>query len=131
MNPELLKLYIALQPLFRERMGEWQWWDKWYDPDDTDYGYVMPRQVIEFRKPDSDCHYYHRIPRTIDDSSPEAQKRSLWGMVNWNEFNFENLLDGSGNVLAFQCKTNGDFSFKGTPTEVILRALCAQEGVEI
>lgn len=128
MNEELLKLYTALQPFFRERMGEWQVGDRWKYPA-TDDIYTFDGCVSSV----PDCAI--RIPLTIDDSSPEAQARSLWGMCrdiiclnNNGEDNFEVCIlldDGRGEIW-------NERSHKGaTPTEALLRALCAQEGVEV
>lgn len=132
MNPNhftetLLPLFTALQPFFRERMGKLQYGDEFIV--DVGYGIGMETFFYNNNWEDQDLSDAICLPRTIDDSSEEAQKRSLWGMVDWSRFNFENLSDGSGNVLMFEFKSQGDFSFTGTPTEAILKALVAQEGV--
>lgn len=141
MNPELLKLYTALQPFFRERMGEWPLLgDKAWDGKEI---YVFARKrwngyrcTYEFYSVDgrsfetSRVDYLLIFPRTIDDSSPEAQKRSLWGMVDWNRWNI--AVDGTNSITYIVNIIGKGGDIEGaTPTEAILRALCAQEGVEI
>jgi hypothetical protein len=74
------------------------------------------------------------LPRTIDDSSEEAQKRSLWVMVNWKMFECISPQAPGGYIKIYQWnKEVGLFSDKVcswcSPTEAILKALCSQEGV--
>lgn len=104
MDANLLKLYSALQPFFRERMGGWQPGDRCCDQQGNLGLVIVPPPhckdkkvvwVMWFEKNGSfayqdgyeanDPEIYY-LPRTIDDSSPEAQKRSLWGMVDWNRW---------------------------------------------
>jgi hypothetical protein len=68
------------------------------------------------------------IPLTIDDSSPEAQKRSLWGMVNWSLWSMQ-VYDTGDVFIRLRNSLNYSFDCK-TLTEAILRALCSQEGME-
>jgi hypothetical protein len=123
MNPELLKYYIALQPFFRERMGEWRAGDR--------YTFLHSKEILLVGTRHFHSHACGEaiwLPRTIDDSNPEAQKRSLVGMLEddyvLSESRFE---DGNICTCTIDCKI-----FEGaTPTEAILRALCAQWEVEI
>lgn len=109
MNEELLKLYTALQPLFRERMGK-------LDPlrdftiVDTPEG---PIAII--------------TPLTIDDSSPEAQNRSLLGMMS-GLISIENKGKGRGYYVWIESGEVMQHFDGATATEAILRALRAQEG---
>jgi len=109
---DLLKYYIALQPKFREAgcntsNTEWVWSED----------YAVDKLYITF------------TPRTIDDSSEEARKRSLWGMfdvppsVSFNSFTNKyicSLWDKQPMLI--------DRFVGETLTEAILKALCAQEG---
>jgi len=120
MNPNyftktLLPLYTALQPKFRKVMGPILYSDETYE------------HMGDFRHGE-----YHDIrtlviPRTIDDSSPEAQKRSLWGMVDWKRWSQSS--DGSG--LIRMGSERYKIFIEGTPTEAILKALVAQWEVEV
>jgi hypothetical protein len=76
------------------------------------------------------------IPRTIDDSSLEAQRRSLWEMLRgtktlYDYLDIEQGLGIQGDIGIGVSLSGGYKYFKGSSsTEVILRALCAQEGIE-
>jgi len=137
MTPELLKLCTVLQPLFLERRGEWQPGDSCYDSISKKRGYVTevsPNRVwINF---DGVPRYTHVdnpdllfLPRTIDDSSPEAQKRSLLGMMS-GLVSVENKGKGRGYYVWVESGEVMQHFDGATSTEAILRALVAQEGVE-
>jgi len=117
---DLLKYYIALQPKFREVMGDtWSYMDRFYHP----------LYLLMSYHPDlhGDLPYDKgviRVPLTIDDSSEEARKRSLWGMVDWNKYGAFVQINGMIQI------TGVGFATIGWPTEAILRALVAQWGVE-
>jgi hypothetical protein len=128
MEQKLLDLYIKLQPKFRDVMGEWQYTDDRYCRYHMKYNADIPAGVCSVSPFCPSCKHILFIPRTIDNFSEEARKRSLWGMLNWKRF------------LICPSFRNGDIWIKekerawevfGTPTEAILRALCAQEGVEV
>jgi hypothetical protein len=70
------------------------------------------------------------IPQIIDDSSPEASKRSLWGMLDWIEYSL-GFTENNGNIEII--KLHGERFDTGLlpPTEAILKALCHQEGVGV
>lgn len=161
---DLLKYYIALQPFFRERMGPIAEGDHvslgWFDSKSFDIGFVTQTKTMEAdiisadliyvrwysEKPwrDQSCdkrdwaeEHFIRLPHTIDDSSEEARKRSLIGMVKYfirlsvvSQGYFQiwvkdtppgTIYDGSDNL----------YFLGATPTEAILKALCHQEGVEV
>ena len=139
MNPELLKLYTALQPFFRERIKEWyvrsQLYCDWHEEYNDLPGGRILTGVCSVHPDCFLCQHLLIVPRTIDDSSPEDQKRSLWGMLKWAICLNNNGKDGSEVcVVKNEGRTeiwDGEVSFKAdTPTLAILRALCAQEGVE-
>lgn len=150
----LLPLHIKLQGLYREKCGDLRDGDTIYwndelsilsDNDKYKIRYLnekihetMPRAVF--------------IPRTIDDSSPEAQKRSLIGMFTPNTLIYIKPVFGwakgpSGPVEMdnttssihvlhsgeWGCKIVGvDDPFIGSsPTHAILKALASQEGIEV
>lgn len=139
MNPNhftetLLPLYTILQPKFRERMGELL--------KSVNDEYICPkgigitnRSICSSKCKQHDEYCYKNpfvfIPRTIDDSSEEARKRSLWGMVDWSRFD---SISNEAGVFTVRDWINDDpaILIKGaTPTEAILRALVAQWGVEV
>jgi len=129
----LLPMHIKLQGLYRERCGDWQQWDKYYCTIDGQIRMIYPDEE-GMRLMPCCCHVVW-LPRTIDDSSPEASKRSLWGMVDWELFTQE-MADGEGNINIYEnpyIHLDGQDApiGSGTPTEAILRALCHQEGIEI
>jgi hypothetical protein len=126
MDAKQLDLYAKLQPFILKRMGS-----------------ILPTDELYEYKGDFRHGEYHDIqtlliPKTIDDSSPEASKRSLWGMVDWerlaNPPNNDNHKYIEGHV--YFGKLNiwmGGYNETGSlsPTEAILKALCVQEGIEI
>lgn len=138
MNPELLKHYIALQPFFRERMGGLQDYDKavFVEEPDKVHRYVSNSNVGVSMNIAEDYDRLIRLPRTIDDSSEEDQKRSLAGMLNY-QWALSNPCPAIGvdsyGLLLFDNKGEEEIAYYegATPTEAILRALCAQEGVEV
>lgn len=135
MNPELLKYYKALQLFFRERMGKIKDGDSIYLYDRIitigEYHNTGDRLMgagcgccSDFIASD-EYENALRIPRTIDDSSEEERKRSLWGMVDWDLFHLGYAPNGLIKLVS------ENFTVQANPTEAILDALCAQEGVKI
>ncbi len=127
---DLLKYLIPLQPKFRKVMGEWQ---------DGDAYVVLNAQSKEVRDkvfycsiPGEDPPYEWQkpiwIPRTIDDSSEEARRRSLLGMLDgfitlekhYDIYRVITLIDGNFRDYLGQ-----------TSTECYLKALCCQWGMEV
>ena len=114
-------------------MGEWQTGDEGWHPRHGK-GTVYGNDLMYFGSGSginpSRSGRIVRIPRTIDDSSLEAQKRSLWGMVDWTRWRLETWY--SGQVRLYDDTHDGTCDFaRHSITEAILRALCAQEGVEV
>ena len=118
---KLLPYYRALQPFFREVMGEWKVGDALYDTVLMFLDYYTREDMSNKWKPPESWLW---IPRTIDDSSPEALARSLWGMAT-----------GYHKILT---EALGEFCFRvdlkvyvaGTTTGALLKALCTQWGAE-
>jgi hypothetical protein len=128
MNPNyftevLLPLYIALQPKFREVMGEWKLSNDQFCWPDTRY--ILLRRELQ------NAEGYLIIPRTIDDSSEEARKRSLWGMVDWKRYSLHSHPNGKVWIEFEDSKFDGPMWLGLTSTEAILKALCVQWEVEI
>jgi hypothetical protein len=76
-----------------------------------------------------------RIPLTIDDSSPEASKRSLWGMLEGRPKSLSSDVYGEAytrtNTVGIKHLNSYEEYVGSTPEEAILKALCHQEGVEV
>jgi len=127
----LLPLFTILQPKFREVMVDLKVADLLFS---QDAGYFF---VGEWNKLD-DINSLRKdifvLPRTIDDSSEEARKRSLWGMLDHTRFEVE---DANNGLMWLMTKNNFDCwkplvdGKELTPTEALLRALAAQWGVEV
>ena len=122
MDQKLLDLYTKLQPKFREvmepiRIGDMAaWWDN-----------IVYFVTTDFQaKCVAGGNGYIIFPRTIDDSSEEARKRSLWGMLKGHKMLEE---DKTGRI--YLSVTEQDSIYADNPTEAILRALCAQWEVEV
>lgn len=125
---DLLKYYQALQPFLRERMGELQSEDDYYC---LFYKNKFVCLLCSVSPNANSCKHMVRIPRTIDDSSPEAQRRSLWGMLDWKRVNMH--LSERGDVC-INTRLRADplpVIWAAIPTEAILKALCAQWNVEV
>jgi hypothetical protein len=132
----LLPLHIKLQGLYEKvcgRLTSDNWKDKIYC--------MKCEEEREYADCRADCpsmckcESRIRLPKTIDDSSPEAQKRSLIEMLERGT-TVTKLLHGAftwGRSICIVEKSGEEPQrFDGaTPTEAILRALCYQEGVEL
>lgn len=138
MTENELKMYIALQPLIKKAMGEYQIEDYFYSSRDG----LRLLVKIEY---DEELVYYHLsnkiniiettkierfilIPKTID---VENSTRGLWGMLNGRKDLSENMYaKNKVHLLYFK---NGIVNevFADTTTEAILKALCHQEGVSV
>lgn len=123
MNDETLKYYTALQPLFREKMGEWMEGDRY-----TFDGYLCGPWVIDYTEVPVEKGFKDiiRLPFTIDDQNPE---RGLLGMFS-DFFLIQHGEDGEWSCL-FCVKPNRIRTTADTPTLAILKALAEQEGVKI
>lgn len=143
-------MHIKLQGLYRRVMGDWQYGDRFADDDGEHIivgiskviyraGTTGERTMLEYDiyniglneilcstqdYLDDECV---RIPRTIDDSSPEASKRSLIEMLDdAGRHTIEKDIDRY--ILNIEDREPW---YEGvTPTECILKALIAQEGIE-
>jgi hypothetical protein len=130
MNSEELKYHTALQPFFREKMGAWRVGDWLQDEeltgvvmaisDDTDL-FVYFSDKCQRKLPHGLCF---PLPLPIDRRNPE---RGLWGMVDWRKVVL--ISNNSGLVTIRNSRTGKDIV--DTPELALLKALAAQEGVEI
>ena len=126
----LLPSYTALQPFFRERMLPMQYNDDFICPSQ---GWSIVHWDDE---KDTICDQCIILPHTIDDSSEEARKRSLVGMLTY-QWALSNPCPAAGvdsyGLLLFDDQGKEEIAYYegATPTEAIMKALCAQEGVEI
>jgi hypothetical protein len=124
----LLKYLIPLQPMIKKAMGMIRTDEKVYNIKTDLYDFI-PDFMIAYASNHSD---YIRIPLTIDDSSPEASRRSLLGMIegfvnlHYNPYLKQWVIELYDGFVLKKYSTNAD-----TPTEAILKALCHQEGVEV
>lgn len=124
LTPEQLDMIKRLQPLFKEKMGDWQVGDIIILPD-GDLDCIFKADVVTWRMMPQlsdafdDCL---RIPKPIDWQNPE---RGLWGMINWKRFDIKRVSESGGVFL-----TGGD-SGDGfvDPFTALLMALVQQEGV--
>ena len=132
LTPEQLDMIKRLQPLFREKMGEWQKGDSYYVPNPHKREDIKPLYYfgcgtywgIEFKDVPINAI---RIPKPIDWQNP---KRGCWMMVDWSYASIENMSDGS--VEIYINRTHEDekpIFIKADPFTALLMALCSQEGV--
>ena len=124
MNEEELKYHIALQEVYKEKTGRWQWYDRWHDPADGEEGVVMPGQLKSFRR--GDFSSYILIPFTID---PYNEDRGLLKMIN-------NLMEINKYSKTWEVWTYDETAqvnryVASTLTLALLKALANQEGVEV
>lgn len=123
MNPETLKYMIALQKKFREVMVDVRRGDMLCYAADRDPFFVEDWNSLEDIKSLREGLYI--IPRTIDDYSDEARKRSLWGMVDWPK-----IWDSTSEHSKLKLMLDLMFG-KTTPTLAILKALAEQWEVKV
>jgi hypothetical protein len=135
MNPRLRKLYQELNecPEFLAAMGAIRQGDE----------YTITGVIHRINCPEDMENVYDNkdmcifIPRTIDDSSEEASKRSLIGMLDVPPIItpiYNQLEDGNPTVCWELDWINGNYTESAggeTITEAILRALLAQWGREV
>jgi hypothetical protein len=122
----LFPMHIALNKsgLYTRVRGDWQVGDEYCLPSE---GTFWTYKGVKYDWLDNAT----RIPRTIDDNSPEARERSLWGMCDGII-----AIEDSCRLKCWQVRIDTDqgsiISGKGaTPTEAILKVLCHQEGIEL
>jgi len=122
MNPNELKMLIALQPNIKEAMGEHYDGDMLYSIDAE--GLFAYCALCDVQKNYNTDKYIH-IPLTIDPVNPE---RGLFGMLDKTKLWWlRTYLNGDVQL------SNSDFQSwrAATPTEAILKALCEQWEVKI
>jgi len=127
MNPDLLKYYITLQPKFREVMGPIIVGDlvSWINSEIT-------LVTTDFQaKCATGGNGYTVYPRTIDDSSEEARKRSLIGMLTAISEYRVVLTELTGDMWHCCLMGEDEQYIASTLTEAILKALCAQWDIEV
>ena len=126
MNQEELKYHKALQGVYKEKMGEWQWYDRWYDPEDGVDGVVLPGQLTEFRR--GDFQEFIRLPLPID---PYDEGRGLLEMIK-DVYNITKLdREEEMYIIGFWRGSDYDIADAPTPALALLKALASQEGVEV
>lgn len=131
-SPEELKYYsmLKLQKLFREKMGEWKVGDYGHDliggtrclcSDKFPLTFIFPTTCGRL----ADISQILRLPLPVD---PENQERGLWGMLR----NFRDLYTMPEFEIKWKVVIKSGMTFNAdTPTLALLKALAAQEGVEI
>ena len=103
-NPETLKLYRQLQPLFK---GPWQVGDRWRYPATDDIYFVESNFNYSSEPPPKSAFH---LPLPIDPVNPE---RGLWGMLrkdlqyqlNWNIGTILSVYDGKTMINVFDAAT--------------------------
>ena len=123
MTDEELKYHIALQGVYREKMGEWPINGDQYNYQNKTF--YFGGELPEF---DNTERKLIRIPRPIDTENPE---RGLWGMIDWNKFYIRSHKDGDIQIMKY-----GEVGFNkwfviAPVTLSLLKALAAQEGIEV
>lgn len=121
LTPKQLDMIKRLQPLFREKMGDWQVGDIIILPDgDLDCIYktdvVTWRMMPQLSDAFDDCL---RIPKPIDWQNPE---RGCWGILEGTKTLYDHGLGVSH-------KTGYKYYPEPDPFTALLMALVQQEGV--
>ena len=148
MNANTLKKLIALQPKFREVMGNRSIGDGVYDTDEHGRGIIVGfndkypmrvnfywfggRYVSEYVPGEETLC----LPSACDDRSEEARKRSLWGMVDWTEDAIPLITlcpcpDGKVDLSIDNGEGFQESYIHTDLTDALLSALIAQWGVEV
>jgi hypothetical protein len=126
LTPENLGMIKRLQPLFKEKMGEWQEGDEYY---------LLHLEYSKFYCDQCDTTNYLnnssvlRIPKPIDWQNPE---RGLWGMVDWKKFVIVDCWAYDHMYIKRRPKNENDWSkfrAEADPFTALLKALVEQEGV--
>jgi diadenosine tetraphosphatase ApaH/serine/threonine PP2A family protein phosphatase len=131
MTDDLLKYYVALQPKFREVMGNLRDSDDWkWSEGDAVFRELPYARTVDIVKMCKDGKIIY-LPRTIDDSSEEARKRSLVGMLTAIS-KYRVVLTELTEGMWHCCLMGEDEQYVATTlSEAILKALCAQWEVEV
>lgn len=150
LNPEILKYLTALKEPIAEAMGEWQVGDRGYDPN---YGQGFVSKVddafIYFTFPDytgddDTCYdpaiikdFVTRIPTALDfGPAGSPSKRCLVGMLKGTSTQIATGILGGTIQKNWVCSRyvynyGPKHSIAANPYLATLRALAAQEGVEV
>ena len=128
LTPEQLDMIKRLQPLFKEKMGEWKEDDygKYGDCDPE----VMVMYIADMNSPDTPQSWkdiWLRIPKPIDWQNEE---RGCWGMADKNRWT---IISHNSNDWIIQDNSNKRTklcdSIIADPFTALLMALVQQEGV--
>lgn len=131
LTPEELKYnnHPKMQEFYKEKMGQWKWFDLYYDPDDEIFA-VLPGQLLDFNN--NKFSHLMRIPDVYSRDSKRPE-RGLIGML----------------IGEWQCISNchcddGPFSIAGEDEDgeiylfhaetlrlALLKAIAFQIGVEV
>ena len=131
---EQLDLIKRLQPLFKEKMGEWKEDDygKYGDCDPE----VMVMYIADMNSPDTPQSWkdiWLRIPKPIDWQNPE---RGCWGMIDWSNL-YQQRHNDDGKIAIYHTEYVNDIGraivgepfIVADPFTALLIALVQQEGV--
>ena len=122
MNKETSKYYTALQPFFQKKMRLWQEGD-WLYNESIRVAHCLNIDDAEELNSTGGTGM-PRLPLPIDPRDPE---RGLWGMLDWNHWTMCQGTKGDGCVTI----GGGYRVFYGPPELALLKALAAQEKVEV
>jgi hypothetical protein len=116
MNPNELKMLIALQPMIKKAMGRWRLGDISYCAQNEKFVYCHEPALCDIL-----------IPLPIDPVNPER------GLVGMADGDYKQLCKSPfTDEWLFKPNFSGlDYFEADTPTEAILKALCEQEGVKV
>jgi hypothetical protein len=137
LTPEQLDMIKRLQPLLKERRGEWQVGDNISLGDESIGIITLIKNILDggaiYAVWPHNNHFQSRdtqewadenfiwLPRFIDPDQPE---RGLWGMIDWKQW----LLQDSDSLLRMKSIKSGNTHIYN-PFTALLKALCEQEGV--
>lgn len=145
MNAETLNLYEKLQIPIWKNLNGWMPGDRAYhlfrkeawlfvqriDSDTQhDFQFLTPHGLVLSKLVDMEA-FMLRLPLPIDPVNPE---RGLWGMVDWSVRDMLTHDDGTVSIRTWNpnYKKVPNYVYLSqhtTPTEALLRALIAQEGL--
>lgn len=140
MNPEILKYFIALQPVIKKAMGEWQVGDRvWVGDKESIVVFVyedgvtlqpIPRGLRFVLCPDDPALL--RLLPTIDDSGKGrglvdmceniSAIRPIYSILDKGILYWE---------VAIEPGDTNTYYYPGTPQLALLKAIAAQEGIEV
>jgi hypothetical protein len=133
MTPEQLDMIKKLQPLFKERMGEWQVGDDiYYDNFPAVIIQIKAEGKLAYTRCEDRQNFlsvsfsfanenFIRIPKPIDWQNPE---RGLWGIIDLDMWILSTGIDNANAYIR-----SADCDIKADPFTALLKALCQQEGV--